>query len=104
MAKRKSVEELEKAAKAAELRAKKYRAQAKKATEAEEAKVNAEIIKALKEWLSSWPKDKRKEWEELPAYFHEQAEKNRTKYADKNNAALKQLFAPEAEQSENWQQ
>jgi len=79
MAKRKSIEELEAAAKAAEKRARELRAQAKKATEAEEAKVNAEIIKALKEWLASWPKDKRKEWEELPSYFREQAERNKAK-------------------------
>ncbi len=85
MAKRKTIEELEEAAKAAEKRARELRAQAKRATEAEEAKVNAEIIKALKEWLASWPKDKRKEWEELPAYFHEQAEKNRTRYANKDS-------------------
>ena len=76
MAKRKSIEELEAAAKAAEKRAKELRAQAKKATEAEEAKVNAELIKAVKEWLYSFPEYKRKKWEELPDYFRERAKRN----------------------------
>lgn len=46
---RKTIEELEAAARAAEERAKKLRAKAKKQTQAEEAKLNAEIIKALED-------------------------------------------------------
>jgi predicted nucleic acid-binding Zn-ribbon protein len=79
MGKRKTLEELEAAAKAAEKRARELRAQAKKVTEAEEAKVNAEIIKALKEWLATWPDDKKKAWDELPDYFRKRADENRAK-------------------------
>ena len=100
MAKRKSIEELEAAAKAAEKRARELRQKAKMATEAERAKTNAAIIKALEEWLASWPKDKRKSWEELPAYFQEQAEKNRTKYANKSNEDFTQIWQPAAGPSE----
>lgn len=79
MSKRKTIEELEAAARAAEKRARELRAQAKRVTEAEEAKVNAEIIKALKEWLKTFPDDSKKNWEDLPEYFREQARRNREK-------------------------
>lgn len=79
MSKRKTIEELEAAAKAAEKRARELRAAAKRATEAEEAKVNAEIIKALKEWLKTFPDGSKKNWEDLPGYFREQARRNREK-------------------------
>ena len=76
MGRKRSLEELEAAAKAAEQRAKELRAQAKKVTEAEEAKVNAELIKAIREWLNSFPEYKRKKWEDLPDYFRERARRN----------------------------
>lgn len=79
MSKRKTIEELEAAARAAEKRARELRAQAKRVTEAEEAKVNTEIIKALKEWLKTFPEDSKKNWEDLPEYFREQARRNREK-------------------------
>ena len=79
MSKRKTIEELEAAARAAEKRARELRAQAKRVTEAEEAKVNTEIIKALKEWLKTFPDDSKKNWEDLPEYFREQARRNREK-------------------------
>ena len=79
MSKRKTIEELEAAARAAEKRARELRAQAKKVTEAEEAKINTEIIKALKEWLKTFPDDSKKNWEDLPEYFREQARRNREK-------------------------
>lgn len=47
---KKTVEQLEAAARAAEERAKKLRAQAKKQTQAEQAKENAELVKAVRAW------------------------------------------------------
>lgn len=84
MAKKKTIAELEAAAKAAEKRARELRQKAKMATEAERAKVNHEIIKALEEWLDTFPEEHKKEWEELPNYFRRQAESNRQKYATIN--------------------
>ena len=85
MAKKKTIEELEAAARAAEKRARELRQKAKMATEAERAKVNHEIIKALEEWLESFPEEHKKEWEELPGYFRRQAENNRQKCAAVND-------------------
>ena len=82
MAKKKTIEELEQLARAAEKRARELKKAAKKATVAEEAKVNAEIIKAIREWADTFPEDKKKRWEELPNYFREQARKNREKIAN----------------------
>ena len=81
MAKRKTIQELEAAARAAEKRARELRQKAKLATEAERAKTNSEIIKALEFWLETFPEDKKKKWEELPDYFYKQAENNRNKVA-----------------------
>ena len=50
MSRRKSVEELEIEAQRAEQRAKALREKARKQTQAEEAKQNAEIIKAIEYW------------------------------------------------------
>ena len=75
---RKTIEELEAAARAAEERAKKLRAKAKKQTQAEEAKLNAEIIKALEDWRTSYPTQISRE--DLPDRFRAWAQKNREKY------------------------
>jgi hypothetical protein len=75
---RKTIEELEAAARAAEERAKKLRAKAKKQTQAEEAKLNAEIIKALEGWRTSFPTHMARE--DLPDRFRAWAQKNREKY------------------------
>lgn len=77
---KKTVEQLKAAADAAEKRAKELRAQAKKLTQAEEAKLSAEIIKAVEEWRKSYPQEMRRE--DLPAKFREWAQKNREKYKD----------------------
>lgn len=78
MAKR-TIEQLEQAARQAEQRAKDLRAQAKKLTQAEQAKQNAEIIKAVDEWRKSYPKPIPRE--DLPKHFREWAQKNREKYS-----------------------
>ena len=75
---RKTIEELEAAARAAEERAKKLRAKAKNKTQAEEAKLNAEIIKALEDWRTSYPTQISRE--DLPDRFRAWAQKNREKY------------------------
>ena len=47
---KRTVEQLEADAKRAELRAKELRAKAKRLTQAEEAKKNAELLKAVRAW------------------------------------------------------
>ena len=71
MPKKKTIEELRRQAEAAEERAKKLREQAKQMTQAEEAKLSAEIIRATEEWrLSLQPPVRR---EELPSLFRKWA-------------------------------
>lgn len=77
MSAKKSVEQLYEEARKAEQRAKELRAKAKKQTQAQEARLNAEIIKAVEEWRKSYPTPM--EREELPGKFREWAEKNRAK-------------------------
>lgn len=77
--KKKTVEELEQAAKQAEARAKELRAKAKQQTQAEEAKLNADLVKAVEEWRQSFPEDKRIPRKDMPAHFRAWAEKNRAK-------------------------
>jgi hypothetical protein len=77
MAHKKTIKELEAAAKAAEARAKKLREQAAAITKAEEAKTNAEIIKALREWYSTWSKRDEIAWGSLPEHFRSWADKQR---------------------------
>lgn len=77
MAKKKTIEQLEAEAKRAEARAKALREQAKKQTQAEEAKLNAEIIKAVEEWRLSFVKPLPRE--NLPAIIRKWAQMNRDK-------------------------
>ena len=81
MAKRKSIDELLQAAEAAEKRAKDLRAKAKKRTQAEEAKTNAAIIKAVRVWLSSLPEEKQRPWADVPQLFYDWADRNKQKYS-----------------------
>ena len=76
---KKTIEQLEQAALKAEQRAKALRDQAKRQTQMEEAKLNAEIVKAVLHWNTTRqnPFDKT----DLPAQFYEWAEKNKVKYA-----------------------
>ena len=79
MRKRKSIEELEQAAQKAEARAKALRDKARRQTQAEEAKQNAEIIKAIEYWNSTRPVPLAKN--DIAGKFYEWAEKNIAKYA-----------------------
>ena len=79
MSSKKTAAQLEEEARRAEARAKKLRAQAKKQTQAEEAKLNVDIIKAVEEWRQSYPNPIDKK--DLPQKFREWAEKNRQKYS-----------------------
>lgn len=79
MSKRRTAEELEHAALKAEVRAKALRDQARKQTQAEEAKQNAEIIKAIEYWNSTRQVPLVKN--DIASKFYEWAEKNITKYA-----------------------
>lgn len=76
---KKTVTELEQAALRAEQRAKALRDQAKKQTRAEEAKQNAEIIKAIEYWNSTKQVPLAKN--DIADKFYEWAEKNISKYA-----------------------
>lgn len=89
---KKTADELLKAAQEAEARARKLRAQARKATQAEEAKLNVEILSALREWLDSFPTEKQKSWSGMPAYFREQAEKNRQRFGVGNEQQQNDSF------------
>ena len=75
---KKTIEELEQEAIRAEQRAKDLRAKAKKQTQLEEARLNAEIVKAVLHWNSTRqsPFDKT----DLPTQFYEWAQKNIVKY------------------------
>lgn len=70
MPRKKSVEELEAAARRAEERAKQLRAQAKKQTAAEEARTNRQIIEAVRRLIDAAPERIRpKAWEDVPAFI-----------------------------------
>ena len=76
---KKTITELEQAAIKAEQRAKALREQARKQTQAEEAKQNAEIIKAIEYWNSTRQVPLAKN--DIASKFYEWAEKNIGKYA-----------------------
>lgn len=78
MSSKKSIEELEQAAQKAEARAKALREQARKQTQAEEAKQNAEIIKAIEYWNSTRQVPLAKN--DIANKFYEWAQKNIEKY------------------------
>lgn len=70
MPRKKSVEELEAAARRAEERAKQLRAQAKKQTAAEEARTNRQIIEAVKRLVDAAPERIRPTaWEDVPSFI-----------------------------------
>ena len=79
MSNKKSIEELEEAARKAEQRAKSLRDKAKRQTQMEEAKLNAEIVTAVLYWNTTRQNPFNKT--DLPAQFYEWAEKNKVKYA-----------------------
>ena len=79
MSNKRSIEELEQSARKAEARAKALRDQARKQTRAEEAKQNAEIIKAIEYWNSTRQVPLAKN--DIAGKFYEWAEKNKVKYA-----------------------
>lgn len=67
---KKTIEELEAAAKRAEERARSLRAQAKRQTAAEEAKTNKQIIEAVKRLVDAAPERIRpKAWEDVPDFI-----------------------------------
>ena len=76
---KKTIEQLEQEALKAEARAKALRDKAKRQTQMEEAKLNAEIVKAVLYWNTTRqsPFDKT----DLPVQFYEWAEKNKTKFS-----------------------
>ena len=76
---KKTIKQLEQEALRAEQRAKDLRAKAKKQTQLEEARLNAEIVKAVEYWNTTRQNPFNKA--DLPAQFNEWAEKNKVKYA-----------------------
>lgn len=76
---KKTVEELEQAALRAEQRAKSLRDKARRQTRMEEAKQNAEIIKAVEYWNETRQVPLAKN--EIAGKFYEWANKNKVKYA-----------------------
>lgn len=70
MPRKKTIEELEAAARRAEERAKSLRAQAKKQTAAEEAKTNKQIIEAVKRLVDAAPERIRPvAWSDVPGFI-----------------------------------
>lgn len=76
---KKTIEQLEQEALRAEQKAKDLRAKAKRQTQIEEARLNAEIVKAVLYWNST--RQNAFDKTDLPAQFYEWAEKNKVKYA-----------------------
>lgn len=79
MSKRKTVAELEQEALKAEARAKLLRDKARRQTRMEEAKQNAEIIKAIEYWNETRQVPLAKN--EIAGKFYEWANKNKVKYS-----------------------
>lgn len=70
MPRKRSVEELEAAARRAEERAKQLRAQAKKQTAADEARTNRQIIEAVKRLVDAAPERIRPTaWADVPSFI-----------------------------------
>lgn len=70
MPRKKTVEELEAAAKRAEERAKSLRAQARRQTAAEEARTNKQIIEAVRRLVEAAPERIRPaDWSNVPAFI-----------------------------------
>lgn len=80
MSRRKTDKDYEELISKQEQRIKKLKKQRAEAQKEHEGKVNAEIIKAIKEWQYSLPTDKRTPWDDLPAMYRKEAQKNRDKY------------------------
>lgn len=83
---KRTIEELERAIKAQEERVKKLRAEKAERTRAEEARLNADIIKAIDEWRMTLPADRRHNRADLPKWFRKQAEENRARYGVSTSA------------------
>lgn len=70
MPRKRSIEELEAAAKRAEERAKSLRAQARRQTAAEEARTNKAIIEAVRRLVDAAPERIRPvDWSDVPAFI-----------------------------------
>lgn len=70
MPRKRSIEELEAAAKRAEERAKSLRAQAKRQTAAEEARTNKAVIEAVRRLVDAAPERIRPvDWSDVPAFI-----------------------------------
>lgn len=70
MPRKRSIEELEAAAKKAEERAKSLRAQARRQTAAEEARTNKQVIEAVKRLVDAAPERIRPvDWSGVPAFI-----------------------------------
>lgn len=81
MPRKKSIEELRAEAAAAEKRAKEAREKVARAKKAEEARQNVAVIRAVHEWLESFPEEKRVAWENVPDIFKKWTQNNHEKYA-----------------------
>lgn len=67
MPKKQTLEELKAQIKRYEELAEKKKKALSKLTTAEEKKINGEVVKTVKDWVNSLPKEKRPEWSEVPA-------------------------------------
>ena len=85
MAKRKTDEQLEQAIKEQQKRLERLRAEKRKRTKAEEAKINVEIIDALKEWNNA--RTNPIEWDKMAEWLREEAKRhNREKITEEVKA------------------
>lgn len=67
MPKKQTKEELQAKIKRYEEYLEKQKKALSKLTTAEEKKINGEVVKTVKDWVNSLPKEKRPEWSEVPA-------------------------------------
>ncbi len=79
MSKKYTADDYEQMAKEAERKAREYKSKAKKVTEAERAKHNKDIIKAVEDLRLSLPEDRRPEWSGMADYLKRLAARNRNK-------------------------
>ncbi len=77
MSKRKTIEEHNQEIERLKERLRKAEAERAKTTKAEEARTNADIIRALREWVQVTGRS----WEELPGYFRREASDSKQDYS-----------------------
>lgn len=91
---KRNLEEIERTIKELEKRTKRAKAERAKLLDAERAKLNIEVLEAVKRWNETLPTPYK--FEELPAYFDRQASNNRARanqpYQQTDNTEHESIF------------